>query len=784
MQGLISRLLVSSLAGSLFLTVGPFANATDTFENSITSDLTTLIEKIDGECPDPSDSKKVRINDAIAKDSSLYLLWTHTCSHDLPANIMLSIKQGTEWNTYDVALERTIYIDRNYLGSPNFVDLHDSGVGIIWADRTENPGIPKLMGKIFGGQNPSAIAGSPFITIAESIDCKIGNILPVVSQSGSFLLYLTNNGGARSCMGDLYLTQYQDGLWTEPTLINASEEASDINRYNNLTFGNDGAAYVCFTTRIGTDITSNQVSVLTIREGEVLDIFTKTYPDISVNSAHYCSVRIDQNSDPHLLIAETAWIETRHSDGVSLEVDLGSINFIEMKKNNETWEELPQSLEVVNSQLDGSFSYAMFCDQCDEKMNLIVTSESNKIRMYEYGSDGNWSKTRDFNEGYSQSVQNIQEVWGSSTSGYTFIINNWADELQGPYDWQKGHFLDIQPTFSPPSVNQLLFSDSITGVASEIFSEEFGAINGRFTSRSVFKYGNSIISMWEELGSEGNPPGIVIIESIVKENPSCIDSNFAPGKPRELIASSVYTTAILNFVRSQCGTSQTQAIVEVSNITTGNTEVVTLITNQSELRIPNLTVGNTYAFKVKLSNSYGTSKFTSLSNMVMASVPSVYVPTDQGVPTQGKDDLIDLSKPETISQKDKPGKSNDVPSLLFNKDKTLQLNSFGVVFTEAKANTSDKNYSSRSVSSSADAAKAKVVNVSSKKSIEMSIKVPTKERLTVQLIVDKKVIQLGGVTPSSKSILKLPSVKFKSGKYLFMFTTPDGKNLFVSIKAK
>jgi hypothetical protein len=790
-RGFISKLLISTLACSLFQFATPFANATDTFENSITSNLTNLIEKIDGECLDPAESKKVRINDAIEKISSenvarLYLLWTYTCNYDLPATIMLSIRQDSAWSSYEVASYRKIYIDRNYLGAPNFIDLHDSGVGVVWADQTENPGIPKLVGKMFDGQNPSAIAGSPLVTIAESIDCKIGNILPVVSQSESFLLYLTNNGGGRSCMGELYLTKYQDGLWTEPTMINPSEEASDIDRYNNLSFGNYGTAYICFTTRIGTDITSNQVSVITLREGEVLDVFTKTYPDINVNSAHYCSVKIDQNNAPHLLIAETAWIDTSDVENAetAISVDVETVNFMEMKKNGDTWEELPGSLDVVNSQLDGSFTYAKFCDQCNEKLNLIVTSESNKIRIYEYGSDGNWSKTRDFNEGYSQSVQNIQEVWGSSTTGYTFLINNYAEELQGPYDWQKGHFLDIQPTFSPPSVNQLLFSDSISGKASEIFSNEFGSIDGRFTSRSVFKYGNSIFSMWEDLGSEGNPPGTVIIESIVKENPSCTDSNFAPGKPIELVASSVYTTAILNFVRSQCGTSQTRAIVEVSNITSGITSEVVLTTNQLELRIPNLEAGSTYAFKVKLANNYGSSKFTSLSNLVVATRPSISVPIEQTLPNQEKTDVTDSSKPEVISQKDKEGKLNDIPSLLFNKDKTIQLNSLGVVFADIKTNTSVKNNSSISINSSADATRARVVNVLSNKSVEMSIKVPTKERLKTQLIVGKKIIQLGDVLPSSKSVLKLPSVKFKSGKYLFKFTTPDGKNLFVSVRAK
>ncbi len=786
MRSNTSKLLIKALASSLLIFVAPNANATDTFENSITSNLTNLIEKIDGECPDSEVTKKIRINDVIEKYSKLYLLWTYTCSYDLPASIMLSMKQGTEWNAFEVASDRNIYIDRNYLGAPNFIDLYDDGFGIVWADRTENAGVPQLIGKIFDGVDPSSIAGTPFITIAESLDCKIGNILPAASPSGSFLFYLTNNGGQDSCMGDMYATQYLSGSWQTPALIKASREASDIYRSNNLAIADDGTMYICFTTSFRLDESSNQVNLLSFKDGEVVDEFSKFYPDIQVNSAHYCSIELDQNNDPHLLIAETAWIDTSDVENAetAISVDLETINFIEVKKNGNTWEEAPGSLDVVNSELDGSFTYATFCDQCSGKMNLILTSESNKIRMFELNLDGIWTKTRDFNEGYAESVQNIQEVWGNSISGYTFLINNYAEELEGPYDWQKGHFLDIQPTFSPPSVNRLLFSDSISGEASEIFSEEYGSINGRFTSRSVIKFGNSIISMWEELGAEANPPGTVIIESIVKENPSCTDSNFAPGKPLELVASSAYTTAILNFVRSQCGTSQTQAIVEVSNITSGITNEVVLTTNQSELRIPNLTAGNTYAFKVKLSNNYGASKFTSLSNLVMATQASVFVPFEQTGPTNDKTDLIDLSKPDITSQKNKAGRRVDVPSLLFNGDTTIKLSSLGVAFTEVNPDTSIKNHSTVSVGTTADLKQARVVGVSINRSVEMSIKVPTIERLKTQLIVGKRVVQLGDVIPTSKSIIKLPLIKFKSGKYVFKFTTSEGKNLFVSVRAR
>jgi hypothetical protein len=126
-------------------------HATDTFQNSITLDQTKLIETIEGVCPDDATkSKQIRINDAIQKNAEIYLLWSYTCGDTSTSlsTIMISIKCDVLWNSYTVSSDRKFYVDRNYLGAPNFVDLNDGGVGIIWADFTANPGRPNLMGKI------------------------------------------------------------------------------------------------------------------------------------------------------------------------------------------------------------------------------------------------------------------------------------------------------------------------------------------------------------------------------------------------------------------------------------------------------------------------------------------------------------------------------------------------------------------------------------------------------------------------------------------------------------
>ena len=782
------RAVISMLVGLSTLVFGVATPlfATDTFRNSMTLNQTELIEKIEGVCPDdPAKSKQIRINDAIQKNTDTYLLWSYTCDDTSTgvSTIMISIKHEGNWNSYPVSSERKFYVDRNYLGAPNFVDLNDSGVGIIWADFTENAGKPNLIGKIYDGVDANLLEGTEFFTIARSADCNIGNIMPVSNSYGVTLIYLTNNGGTDSCMGDLYATQFISGNWSTPELINASNEVSDLYKENNVAITSSGETYICFTTRLSWERAGNRVNVVKLVAGIPTLDFSRDYPDIQINAANYCSIEIDQFDQPHLLVAENAWIRTSSGGDTTISANPATRHFREFTKVEEIWQESEESMNAINANLDESFAYASFCNQCQVKMNLIVTSESSKIKIYEFGMDKKWTLSRNFNEDYNQDVQNVQEVWGSSTTGYTFLINNFADELAGSFGYQKGHFVDIKPTFSPPSVNKLLFSDSIYEAASHVFQSEFETIFTRLTSRGVIKIGNSIISTWEDLGNETTPPRTIFIERVLKENPSCTDSNFAPGKPQNLEAASVYTTAILSFVQSQCGSTATQATIEVKNVTSGETREVTVRNPRTTFEIPNLEPGNTYAFKVKLTNDYGTTNFTSYSNLVVATRPVIRAPKEIVVPTT---ETVDASsKPETNVIPNRDIVNRDQPSniLELNQNTISKLNSLGL--TILKVDSSKASFSSIiSTTTSFSAKFISPLKISSKKSFELNVNFLTTERVKAQLIIGKKVVYLGYITPSADSVLKLPPIKFKPGKYLFKLTSPSGVSGFVSILAK
>jgi hypothetical protein len=783
------RAFISLLLGlSIFTSqINSPLHATDTFQNSITLDQTKLIETIEGVCPDdPIKSKQIRINDAIQKNAETYLLWSYTCEDTSAGSstIMISIKADGLWSSHTVSSERKFYVDRNYLGAPNFVDLNDGGVGIVWADLTANPGRPDLMGKIFDGTDASTLAGTEFFTIASSTECNIGNILPVSNSYGVFLIYLTNNGGAESCMGDLYATQFSSGSWESPVLINASDEVSDLYRENNLAITSSGDAYICYTTSPRYENPGNQVKVVKFSDGVSSVEYSGNYPNIETNSAHYCSIEVDQFDQPHLLVGEIAWTRSASGSGTSISANPASRNFREFTIVEDLWEESEGSLDVINSNLDDSFTYASFCSQCQERMTLIVTSESSKIKLYSYGADKNWTLSRNFNEDYDQDVQNVQEVWGNSTLGYTFLINNFAEELSGDFGYQKGHFLDIKPTFSPPSVNKLLFSDSIYEVASQIFLDEFETIFTRLTSRGVIKIGNSIVSMWEDLGSGSTPPRTIFIERILKEIPSCTDSNFAPGKPTGLAAASVYTTAILSFVQSQCGSSATQATVEVKNVTTGATREVVITNPGLSLEIPNLEQGNSYTFKVRLTNNYGASSFTSYSNLVVATRPVSRPPSEIVIPKVEALDTTKETETGSTPEKNKPNDSEPSSVLKISDNATTKLKSLGLRLVTAQSTGDVTMPSPITTTFSTTVKSAKSINLSGKKFFEINVKSFTTERVKAQVKIGKKVVNLGYVTPTPDSVLKLPPMSFKPGKYLFRFSSLSGKAGFVSVTAK
>jgi len=755
----------------------PVVIATDVFQNSITSEQTNLIEKISGVCSgQPTKAKETRINDALIKGTNLYLLWSYTCDRTSfgTASIMISKKSAGVWATYVVALDRKFYVDPNYLGAPNFIDLNATGVGIIWVDNLTTPGRPKLLGKIFNGTDPSSLAEATISEIATSGDCNIGNILPYSNSLGSYITFITNNGGTETCAGNIYSTQFIDEQWSTPVAISLNQQVGDLYAKSNLVIDSNGVSYLCYVTVVSHPNTSNKVGVVELNNGVATEVYSKIYSNIEENSAHYCVMRLDQDDKPHLLVAEVAW--SISGSGRSARPE--TTTYQEVVKNADTWELIPNSLGIVNADLDGSWASAYFCKQCDSRLNLIVSSESNKIRIYEYGTSGNWTKVRDFNEGYDQSVNNIQEVWGDSTTGFTFIINNYAEELEGSWGYQKGHYLDLRPTFSPPGANKLLFSDSVLDVASTIYREQFTTINTRLTSRNALKIGNSILSMWEDLGSTDTPPGVILIERVIKENPSCINSGYSPAKPQSLSATSSFTTAILNYEYSSCGTTPTQAVIEVKDIASGTTQQVQIDNPTLSLQVPNLEAGRSFTFRVKFSNVNGSSAFTNFSNSIVAqNAPRFFIPPEVIPPIQEA-----TEKP--LEQSTQVPLPLDNTEIKLKEGAAKKLSLLGInVFNKDEARLAIDT-SKVSISAVSSIAGLKNFNISSKMFSEVSIKSRSREKVKIQITVGKKTTDLGSTTPTSKFEITLPAMKFKPGRYLITLVSSSGKKEFLRILAK
>jgi hypothetical protein len=754
------------------------AIGTDVFQNSITDEQTNLINKISGVCDGkPTIAKNVRINDSILKNTEIYLLWSFTCDTTSAgtSSIMISIKKAGTWSTHIVALNRKFYVDPNYLGAPNLIDLNASGLGIVWVDHLGDSGKPKLLGKIFDGVDPTTIANLPITEIATSTNCNIGNILPFSNSFGSQITFLTNNGGSASCEGDIYSTQLIAGQWSTPVPVSQNQQVNDLYAKSNLAVDANGVSYLCYVTSVSHPSTSNKVAVIALNNGVSSEVYSRSYSDIRENSAHYCDLKLDQNDKPHLLVAEVAWSVS----GTGRSAKPETTRFQEVVKNSDSWEIIPDSLQIVNSDLDGSWVSTYFCKQCNSKLNLIVTSESNKIRIYELGTNGTWSKVRDFNEGYDQDIDNIQEVWGNSAAGYTFIITNFAEEAEGPFTYQKGHYSDLRPTFSPPGVNKLLFSDSVLDVASVIYREEFTTINTRLTSRGLLKVGNSIISMWEDLGSAGIPPGIILIERLVKENPNCVAAGYAPGRPQSLTATSSYTTAILNFESSVCGTAPTQAVVEVKNVSSGTTEQIVINNPPSSLQVPNLQVGNSYSFRVKFSNTNGTSKFTSFSNSIVSSGrPVSQIPQ---IPNQPIEEPTEKQKVESTQV---PPQNNSINLVKFQDSTISKLKTLGIsLLVSSESNLSDSP-SKILVGAFSNLSKVKAFNISSEKFVEISLNVSSKERIKIQLTKGRKTINLGSAMPTEGSRVNLPAMKIRPGNYVIVLTSSSGKKGFTGLRSK
>ena len=88
------------------------------------------------------------------------------------------------------------------------------------------------------------------------------------------------------------------------------------------------------------------------------------------------------------------------------------------------------------------------------------------------------------------------------------------------------------------------------------------------------------------------------------------------------------------------------------------------------------------------------------------------------------------------------------------------------------------------ISAVSSTARLKSFNISSKLFSEISIKPRSREKVKIQITVNKKTVDLGSTAPTSKFEITLPAMKFKPGRYLITLKSPSGKKEFLRINAK
>lgn len=753
----------------------------DIFQNSINEQM-NLIDKSLNTCPDDaSKEKRVRLQDSLVKGSKTYVLWSSACIDNGSIDsttIRVSIKTNATWSTYIVANSQYTYLDRNYLGAPFFADLGASGLSIIWVQYPSigGGGGSKLVGKNFDLSHPENLLSEATYEIAVSTTCGIGTIIPISTGTHTELIYITNNGGTDSCMGDIYSTRFSAGTWSNPELIISMEYESYLSKNQISIDPSNGSIYLCIISRISPtpNENTNLLKVVSNNGGSWHNELLQTYSDVTRNSAISCSLKIDQNSKMHLLYEEGSWTRSSSGSDQSISLNISSIVYKEMILQSNEWDDSSQSLLELNLSLGNGYQTLEYCENCSEKLTLLLTSEESKIQIYEMSDLGVWVKTRDFNDEYTQNVQVIREVWGSSARGYTFLLKDNADELLGKFSWQKGYALDWKPTFSPPTDSHILYSDTSKSSALDLYEAAYGQPVGRFASGEVLKAGNSIIELWEDGGTESTAGATILVEQVIKSNPSCSDDlNFAPGKTNFVTATSAYSSAIINFQASLCGSTPSQAVVEVKEISSGSTREVLLTSISNVSTITGLSPGSSYSFKIKFLNSKGSSVYSKSSNIVtVQNQPISYVPISfpkEEVKDAKSDDLeIQLpSPPEKVvfslsvnNVLSNLGlKLSKESSILDLKPKTVGLSS-GKIGKEIKLITSRSNF------------------------LQLKLDIDSIKLSKVVLQAFGKNITLMSRLDANGKTLTLPGIKFPKGKFVILAKLLNGQVKKISILSR
>jgi hypothetical protein len=218
-------------------------------------------------------------------------------------------------------------------------------------------------------------------------------------------------------------------------------------------------------------------------------------------------------------------------------------------------------------------------------------------------------------------------------------------------------------------------------------------------------------------------------------------------------------------------------VVEVKDIASGITQQVQIDNPTLSLQVPNLEAGKSFSFRVKFTNVKGSSAFTNFSNSIVAQNPPVVIPPVVIPPIQEATE-------KQLEQSTQVPLPLDNTGIKFKEGAAKKLSSLGISVFNKDINGLAVDISKVSISAVSSIARLKSFNISSKMFSEVLIKPRSREKVKMQITVDKKTVDLGSTTPTSKFEIILPAMKFKPGRYLITLISPSGKKEFLRILAK
>jgi hypothetical protein len=219
-------------------------------------------------------------------------------------------------------------------------------------------------------------------------------------------------------------------------------------------------------------------------------------------------------------------------------------------------------------------------------------------------------------------------------------------------------------------------------------------------------------------------------------------------------------------------------VVEVKDIASGITQQIQINNPTLSLQVPNLEAGKNFSFRVKFLNVNGSSAFTSFSNSIIAqNAPRFFIPPEVIPPIQEATE-------KQLEQSTQVPLPLDNTGIKLKEGTAKKLSLLGINVFNKDESRSAIDTSKVSISAVSSIARLKSFNMLSKMFSEVSIKSRSREKVKIQITVDKKTVNLGSTTPTSKFEITLPAMKFKPGRYLITLISPSGKKEFLRILAK